>query len=320
MSNRRKKSEISCCNRLLVSIIVILTSILVNADIDSLPMNNIILDTDMTFDVDDVGALATLHTLANQKKAQILAIMYNEVHPHGTRAIRAVNAWYNRSEIPLGEFRGKLNRPDTSRYLTAVANLCPVVCEEPARDALSVYREVLSDQADQDTIIVSIGFLNNLELLLREENDLVRRKVKELVVMGGRHHDNFNLFRHELLASSKYVLRNWPTPVAVTDFGHNVLTGRTLQNTDPNNPVREAYYHWFNGRFQGRSSWDQIAVLYGVEGVGKLFKRSAEGSITFRDGDELALESGIRYVIDPTKNKEFYQNHIENLMVAPNEP
>ena len=297
-----------------------LSSTVVDADVDPLPMKNIILDTDMTFDVDDVGALATLHALANQNKAQILATMYNEVHPDGMNAIRAVNAWYNRSEIPVGEFRGELNRPDPSRYLTAVANLYPVVREEPERDALSVYREVLSNQADQDTIIVSIGFLNNLELLLRKENELIRRKVRELVVMGGRNRDNFNLVRHELLASSKYVLRNWPTPVAVTDFGHNVLTGQTLQNTDPKNPVREAYYRWFNGRFQGRSSWDQIAVLYGVEGVGKLFSQKAEGSISFRDGDELPLESGIRYVIDPTKNTEFYQNHIENLMAAPNEP
>ena len=306
--------------RLIASIFVILTSSMVDADIDPLPMKNIILDTDMTFDVDDVGALATLHALANQKKANVLAIMYNEVHPHGIRAIRAVNAWYNRSDIPLGQFSGELNRPDTSRYLTAVANLHPDLREEPEQDALSVYREVLSKQADQDTIIVSIGFLNNLELLLRKERALVERKVKELVVMGGRHRDNFNLVRHDLLESSKHVLRNWPSPVAVTDFGHDILTGRSLKNTDPKNPVREAYYCWFNGRFQGRSSWDQIAVLYGVEGVGKLFTRKAEGKITFRDGDELALESGIRYVIDPTMDKEFYQNHIENLMVAPHEP
>ena len=271
----------------------------------------------MTFDVDDVGALATLHALANEKKAKILAIMYNEIHPDGMRAIHAINTWYDRSDIPLGRFAGELNRPDPSRYLTAVANINPVLQEEPERDALSVYREVLSKQADQDTIIVSIGFLNNLELLLREEKALVQRKVKELVVMGGRHRDNFNLVRHDLLASSKYVLRNWPTPVAVTDFGHDVLTGRSLQNTDPKNPVREAYYRWFNGRYQGRSSWDQIAVLYGVEGVGELFTRKAEGKITFRDGDELTLQSGIRYVIDPTRHKEFYQNHIDALMVAP---
>ena len=313
-------SEISCCKRLLVSIIVILSSTVVDADVDSLPMKNIILDTDMTFDVDDVGALAILHALANRKKANILAIMYNEVHPDGMRAIRAVNTWYNRSDIPLGKFSGELNRPDSSRYLTAVANLYPVLREEPERDALSVYREVLSNQADQDTIIVSIGFLNNLGLLLRKEKDLVQRKVKELVVMGGRHRDNFNLVRHNLLLTSKYVLRNWPTPVAVTDFGHNVLTGQSLENTDPRNPVREAYYRWFNGQFQGRSSWDQIAVLYGVEGVGKLFMQEWDGKITFRDDDELALESGIRYVIDPTKNDEFYQNHIEDLMVASNEP
>lgn len=277
-------------------------------------MKDIILETDITFDVDDVGALGVLHVLADHEKARILAIMYNEVHVDGIRAIHAINEWYNRPNLPIGRFKGELRRPDSSRYLSAIASMYSSSKSE--REALNVYREILSKQAEQSTTIVSVGFLNNLQILLREERELVKRTIKELVVMGGRHRDNFNFVRHDLLATTKHVLRNWPTPVAVTDFGHNVRTGTRLQSTDPRNPVREAYFRWFNGSFQGRSSWDQIAVLYGVGGEGNLFTRNSDGKITFRDDDELALEDGVRYVINPTREKEYYQNLIEELMVA----
>jgi len=41
----------------------------------------IIYETDMCADVDDVGGLAILHAFANQGKAEILAVCFNEVPP-----------------------------------------------------------------------------------------------------------------------------------------------------------------------------------------------------------------------------------------------
>ena len=81
----------------------------------------IILETDMTFDVDDVGALAVLHTLADGGRANVLAVNYNEVHPNGSRAIGAINTWYGRPDLPVGLYRGELSAPDSSRYLDRLA-------------------------------------------------------------------------------------------------------------------------------------------------------------------------------------------------------
>lgn len=44
----------------------------------------IIFETDMCFDVDDVGALAVLHTLADNGEAEILAISFKEHHQNGS--------------------------------------------------------------------------------------------------------------------------------------------------------------------------------------------------------------------------------------------
>ena len=47
-----------------------------------------IFETGICLDVDDVGALAVLHALADSGEAEFLAISFNEVHPSGANAIR----------------------------------------------------------------------------------------------------------------------------------------------------------------------------------------------------------------------------------------
>ncbi|HCK99779.1 MAG TPA: nucleoside hydrolase, partial [Candidatus Marinimicrobia bacterium] len=56
----------------------------------------VIFETDMTLDVDDVGALAVLHGLQTEGKVTILGVSYNEVHPLAPDAIDAINTYYHR--------------------------------------------------------------------------------------------------------------------------------------------------------------------------------------------------------------------------------
>ena len=102
--------------------------------------------------------------------------------------------------------------------------------------------------------IVSVGFLNNLDDLLHVDTALVSRKVCELVIMGGRNNDDFNFVRHNLVGVTERVIRSWPTPFVVTDFGGDVRTGISLSHRPAANPVREAYFRWFDGAYKGRSS------------------------------------------------------------------
>lgn len=277
----------------------------------------IILDTDMTFDVDDIGALAVLHVLADRGQATILAVNFNEVHKRGASAIDAINTFYGRSDIPVGVYRGPFADPDASRYLDHVAAFPHRLTFGMAPDALDVYRRVLKGQPDQSVTIVSVGFLNNLADLLRAEADLVADKVAKLVVMGGRHNDGFNLVRHDLVESTQDVIENWLTPLAISDFGGNVRTGASLEGTPDGNPVREAYYRWFGNAFKGRSSWDQVAVLYGVWGAGDWFEDVAEGTASLPNGYAWQLKSGWRTYVGPKRSKDEFAGLIERLMVEP---
>lgn len=274
----------------------------------------VILDTDMTFDVDDVGALAMLHAMQDAEEVQLLAVNFNEVHRDGAQAIHAINAWYGRSTMPIGIYRGELNDPDESRYLTYVANLDPSLESPQVQDAVSLYREILDGSDDRSVTIVSVGFLNNLGGLIEQHRDLVQEKVDRLVLMAGLKNDSFNTTRHGLVGTSQFVLEHWPTPLVIIDFGVEVGTGSSLKNTDAANPVREAYYRWFGQSFGDRASWDQIAVLYTVRGITAGFEEVVSGTGRLRNGFEWDLQPGKRIYARAIKQPEHYQREIERLM------
>ena len=209
----------------------------------------IIFETDMCLDVDDVGALAVLHALANNGEVDLLAVCFNEVHPSGAAAIDAINTWYGRGDIPVGIYKKELANPDKSDYLDALKQFPHDLDGESALSAVDVYTKVLSKQEDKSVTIVSVGFLNNLSDLLKAEPYLVAQKVNQLVVMGGVNNDGFNLSRHNLVSASEYVIRNWPSPLVISQPGSRILTGECLENSPPANPVREAYYRFSTRAF-----------------------------------------------------------------------
>ena len=187
----------------------------------------VILETDFTLDVDDVGALAVLHALADRGEANILAVSYNEAQRNAAAAIRSVNAWYGRANLPVGVFRGPLADPDDehSRYIDRLAQMVPPDGDALAESSHAMYRRVLRAQPDGSVTIVSVGFLNNLHDLLRGDGELVRAKVRKLVLMGGVRNDGFNFVRHNLAGQTQHVLTHWPTPIVVSEEGGDIRTG-----------------------------------------------------------------------------------------------
>ena len=186
----------------------------------------------MCTDVDDVGALAVLHALADNGEAEILAISYNEVHPSGAGTICAINTWYNRGAIPIGIYKGDLADPDESSYLESIAaNFPHDLPTVPTPSSLEVYLQVLSEQPDNSVTIISVGFLNNLYDLLQADAHLVAQKVTELVVMALRIDDPYNTIRHNQVDKSEYVIRNWPTRLVISQHGESVHTGARLGET-----------------------------------------------------------------------------------------
>jgi inosine-uridine nucleoside N-ribohydrolase len=277
----------------------------------------VIFETDMCLDVDDVGALAVLNHLADNNEVEILAVSFNEAHPSGAAAIDAINTWYGRGDIPVGVYKGDLPDPDPSKYLDAVAKLPHDLDSDNAPGSLDVYRKVLASQPDGSVTIISVGFLNNLNDLMLAEPELVKKKVKELVLMLYLDGDSFQLSRHNLQNTSLNVIRNWPTAIVHSPVGPEVLTGAGLEKTPVENPVREAYYKFFDDTFQGRSSWDQLAVLYGVRGAAGYFDKYTTNMGSLSNGLVWKLKSGYHSYLTEKLSNEEYEKIIEPMMIAP---
>ena len=286
--------------------------------VEEMNPKKIIFETDMCTDVDDVGALAVLHALADNGEAEILAISYNEVHPSGAGTICAINRWYNRGDIPIGIYKGNLASPDESSYLDGIAaNFPHDLPTVPTPSSLDLYLQLLSEQPDNSVTIISVGFLNNLYDLLKANPHLVAQKVTELVMMAEVVDDPYNTVRHDLVDKSEYVIRNWPTPLVISQHGESVYTGAKLAETPDENPVREAYYRRFNGQYKGRSSWDQIAVLYGVCGLSNYFTEVTDGKGRLSNGYEWEMKSGFRSYLEVRLSDNEFVRIIENLMIKP---
>ena len=270
----------------------------------------IIYETDMCLDADDVGALAMLHGLANNDEVKILAVCYNEVNPNGAAAIDAINTWYRRGDIPVGIYKKDLPDPDLSFYLDALKKFPHDLDQKSALSAVEVYKNVLSKQPDKSVTIVSVGFIVNLYDLLKEDSDLIEQKVAELVIMGGPRGGGFNLGRHNTSSLTEYVLEHWPSPIVFSGAGTGIFTAEGLENTPKENPIREAYYQFFNSNFCQRHSWDQMAVLYGVRGVSDYFAE-------LENVDRWGLKPGMRLSLKTRLTRDEYAKIIEELMLVP---
>ncbi len=246
--------------------------------LDAAPVR-LILDTDMSGDCDDAGTLALLHALADNGECELLAVLTNrkDTTRASAAAVDAINTWYGRPNIPIGTDKvGGVAHQRTSAYAPALRDNFPndIGPDDRAPDALDVYRRVLSDQPDNSVVICSVGALSNLAELWRKAPDLVRRKVKLLVVMAGQFPTSA---KPEVNASihpeaTKLVAEQWPTEIVWHgwEVGNRVITGSALKNTPPANPVRRAYELKPYGRRPaidgGQPSWDQGAALYAVRG------------------------------------------------------
>lgn len=236
----------------------------------------VIFDTDMFTDIDDAGALACLHALADAGECEILATVSSCGAEASVGAIEIINRYYGRPEIPVGapknppklrlpkkcslsahpagggcngfpghdKYRKLLaDYPDWFRYADAAC----------APDATEVYRRVLSAQSDRSVVVCTVGFMTNIRRLLESAPDaispldgktLVARKVKRWVVMACQYPYGGEFNAKLDAESTRIALENWPGEVVFSDFRYGVdcFAGRAVTELDVRrNPVRDLF-------------------------------------------------------------------------------
>lgn len=293
----------------------------------------VIFDTDISSDVDDIGAVAVLHALANQGQAEILAMMVSAINPSAVGCLHGLNNYFGRPDITVGQLQGE-GVVDESRYSEVIAkSFAPRDADKPGEiDALALYRRVLAGQADNSVVVITTGYLTNLRNLLLSPPDgnsllggadLVARKVKRLVTMGGQYPKGreWNFYRDAAAAAT--VVAEWPTEILFVGYeaGTPVLTGSGLAATPEGNPLRLGY-QLYNG-LSDRSSWDQLTAWYGIAGDDP---ESSPPLFTRHRGVNMVLDDGSNtWRKDPVGKHAYVRNSlpveklsatIENMMVT----
>jgi inosine-uridine nucleoside N-ribohydrolase len=304
----------------------------------------IIFDTDFGGDADDLGALAMLNHFIDRKECNLLAVMCWSTEKYAVEAIDAVNRFYGHPDIPIGVRRGTPHY-DSASYSKPIADQFPhQVTYDKSPEATPLYRKILAKSKNNSVRIVAVGPLKNIENLLKSGPDeysrlsgmeLVKRKVKEFVIMGGQFPDgkdewNFN---GNMPGVTRFVIANIPVPVIFTGFevGNAIKTGEVFNDLDTNTPLYVGFMHfsehafWMRhlytpGRISKNSTFDQTAVLYAIRNGTELYWDKVEGGICVPDdtggntwvNQKNSKHAYLKLKLDP----ELMANEIENFMLG----
>jgi inosine-uridine nucleoside N-ribohydrolase len=252
----------------------------------------IIWDTDIGPDYDDVGASAVLHALADKGEAEILATVASNKYPQIAEVLDVLNTYFNRPNIPIGVPKGpSVKLKDRQGWTDKIVAKYPhsITSNSQVPGSVEIYRKVLSQQPDHSVIIAATGFFTNLSNLLESGPDkyskldgieLVKKKVKKLVSMAGKFPSGAEFNVYNDIPSANYVFENWPTPIIFDGFkiGVKIKTGIPLIKNDKikNDPVKDVFSISIPQNpadKNGRSSWDETAVLAAIQGDSTYFKR-----------------------------------------------
>lgn len=256
----------------------------------------LIVDTDMGFDVDDVVAVSVANSLKAQGKADILAIVHDTGCEKGVGGISAINHWYGHDDILIGAWKGEFGKgcANQDQYLSKVIESMPgpVTNYNQVMSGTDAYRKALANATDGSVNIASIGLPTNLRDLLQTKadqysslsgKDLVAAKVDTIVFMDGGY--NFGCTAglvdkdaKDCWGSAAGTLNDMPSNVKMIASlkGQNpdIYTGDQVESKHPaGSPIRKALENWCcspngkDGRDTGRLSWDPIAVMIAAAGV-----------------------------------------------------
>lgn len=220
----------------------------------------VILDVDMSTDVDDLSAVRIMENL-NSCMAQRLVAVGTSV-TDGDAALAGLLTADGYNQIPVG-ISSTYNPDPGSPYWSYLEGFMPA---NQRMDAVKLYRKTLAESSTRVSIATT-GYLTNIEALLKSGADeyspltgaqLIADKVRALHITGGTYSEgfdnNFGAYANTVEAAD-YCFSSWPSDVPMiiytNDLGANITTGLQLSGEDP---VRDCFL--LAGKENGSTGWD----------------------------------------------------------------
>ena len=262
-------------------------------------IKNIILDTDIGGDCDDVLALAYTVQAQNMGLCKLSGVTYCSILPNVPDYIRVIIGQYSNDDIPVGvinNFDENYYTSNKDYYAGGVLAKFPVTSDAKYEDAVRLLRRLLAE-ADGKVTVAAIGPLPNIANLLKSQPDdisplsgieLVREKVDEFAFMLGDfrtdkdRHAEWNVIMD--IPGAQYAMDMAPVPVVLLPYevGLGMITGaKMVQRDGDTTPASLSYI--LHGSAEGRHSWDPATMIYAIKGAEPWFDLSPAGVITVDD-------------------------------------
>lgn len=282
------------------------------------PPVDLVFDTDIGNDVDDVLALGLIHALESRGECRLLAVTITKDEPLAVAFTDAVNTFYGRPDIPIGIVRGGPT-PGPGKFLRlaeARENGALVYPHDldaaKAPEAVRLLRETLAGRPDGSVVIVQVGFSTNLARLLDSPpddvsplsgRDLAAAKVRLLSVMAGaftpvdgKRHVEYNVVID--VPAARKVAAEWPTPILWSGYEIGIAMPYPAVSIERDyrwvarHPLAESYIA-HEPPPHARPTWDLTSVLAVVRPDRGSFGLSAPGRVVVED------DGGTRFMPDP---------------------
>lgn len=298
----------------------------------SRPRINIVFGTDWWSDCDDVAALDILIKAHKEGAIDLKAIGVNSVMKYSAASVKALCLQYGLDSIPIGLDRSAERIGIPCLYQKKLAKACTTgFSNADCPDAYKLYRRALVS-CEGKAVVVDVGFPQLIKEVLLSAPDeisdksgigLVKDKVSEIVIMGGRwdrkegKEYNFCAYKVNKEAAA-YICEECPVPV--TFLGYEVANKIITGGKDVPGLTGRAYRAHFSGR--GRPSWDPMTAIYAVTGdAAKAGYTKVRGKATVdpKTGKNSFIidDKGVHAYLVKTEEDDFYKNRVEEILMAP---
>lgn len=253
---------------------------------------NILLDTDIGNDIDDMVALTLLHGLRHEGKVNIAAMLVSKDGPRATRFLDFYNSYLG-FKVPVGRVEdGVRTKPKYLPLLELFMEIFPetaALTDRQFPEASVLTLDTLRSYAKrrEQIDLVMIGFSTNIARVLatQEGRDLMGQVVPRLTIMAG----NFDSGKPEFnivndVPSFQAVLEHFPGEI--TFCGWEVGASLRFPEDDimriyrrrQNMPLWYTYLSHDQGP-HNRPNFDPLTVLYASGHYDTCFELSAPGRV-----------------------------------------
>jgi len=320
--------------KLAIAILIAFCGLHTNAQAKKGKSVNVIFDTDIATDYDDVGAITLLHYYADNGRAKILATIASTKYPRVAAVLSVFNTYFKKPDIPIGVPTGAASEDaDSQKWSDSITAKYPhkIRSNSEAMDAVELYRKILAQQPDNSVTLITVGFFTNIANLLKSGPDkyspltgrqLVNKKIARMVSMAGKYPsgEEYNV-QHDSV-SSIYVFSHWTKPVIFSGFeiGEKIHTGLPLihNNKIINDPVKDVFRISIpksTDDVNGRMSWDETAVFVAINGPAPYYKLVPGHIKIAADGSNSWTTPGNQYYLLALRPPAEVQQIINNLIM-----